>query len=131
VSVQTKNVTKTKIPEEVKQALLKTNLAYLWNLEEAKEYTLTEDTQAVVWKNGRVEYYRKNVEKGTKGWLFTFPKVTYSKYEQIGDQNWPAKGADIIQHGANYQFVALLEDGTFAESFKSVKFDEPQIIGKV
>lgn len=125
--------------EDIKQAIKKTNLAYLWD-KEGREYKLQKDSKAtthgaclkgefISCLQGRVD-----LNQGTEGLLFVTDKLTYSEMVRSWDGDYPAVGADIIKHGAYYSFCTLVTlptgDVVLADVFQETTH-APKVIGKV
>lgn len=118
---------KTTIPAEVREAILKTNLAYLFNETEAYERTLAEP-RAFSLHDGCQILSAGVLPAGTKVWGFRHPRVHYSEYRWIGDEQYPAKGAKIFTTGADWTLITIV-DGKPADAYVATEPTEPTEIG--
>lgn len=133
---------KVTLPENYQKAIRNSStLAYLWSETEATPYTIKKEVRAllhgsVLKKSGEFIdclLSSANLPAGTQGFLFVSHKISYSAYQWIGDEQWPAVGADRILNGAHYTFVTFVELAgrqVLADHFCSIDY-KPRIIGKV
>jgi hypothetical protein len=125
---------------KIYEAVKKTNLQYLWDLK-GEAFTLREGSRADT--HGSLvggEFLRcivgaVELPAGTEGVLFKMPQYFYSEYKWIGDEQYPAAGADILVKKTFYQFATMvkLADGTevLADAFKTVELPAAKVVGKV
>ena len=103
------------LPEEIKMAIRTTNLAYLFDREDATPYKLTKANKAQTHGailNGRfISCLMGTIDLpiGMDGWLFESPKYFYDKYVWVGDQQWPAKDAKCYQTGSYFTFITIVD----------------------
>lgn len=131
-----------KIPEELKKLIRGSSmLAYLWNRDDAYEgVTRKENRFATHGCDLKGEFisclvgYRV-LPAGTEGWVFRSADIYYSDYVRIGDEDYPAQGAEIYETGASYTFVTTvtLESGNvvIADSYANIVHPTKRLIGKV
>jgi hypothetical protein len=129
------------VPEELRGLIGDSILGYLHGRTEARETTLAEDLR--VDTDGSVldgKFLRslvgsKTLPAGTKGYVFSQPKIVYDKLMWVRDEEYPAPGANVFHTGIYHTFctVITLEDGTraLAHAFKSVTYEEPKWIAKL
>jgi len=129
------------LPQEVKDAIRQTNLAYLYDREEAIPYCLADDSR--VSTNGcllKGEFIRclqgsQILPARTSGWLFEERAYTYDKYVWVGDMQYPAKGAKQFHKGTHYTWITLVElteeTKVIGSCYKFIEYPEPRFVGTI
>lgn len=112
-------MTQTPIPQEVKDAIRQTNLAYLYDQAEATPYKLTRERRVTV--HGMVMQGKlvRGIQSsailptGTEGFLFESKELHYDKYVWVHDEQYPAKDAKVVKTNRHLTWVSLyrLETG--------------------
>lgn len=114
-----------------------TNLAYLFSRDaDARPHALKADRKVTTFGcTLRGQFIRclqgsLNLRAGTPGWVISSPKLSYSEYVWIGDEQYPAKNAITYIHGWYHTWLSIVEiDGNevVAESFESVEYPEKRV----
>lgn len=124
------------LPTEITAAIKDSILGFLHHVTKGERYTLTKATRVQVYgselngKFARGLVTSRELPAGTDGWLFRFPKVYYSKYNWVFDEQWPAADADRIETGCSFMFITLVEiagERALADAISEVTYPEPRI----
>jgi len=131
--------TKVTLPADVRDAIRNgSNLAYLFNETEAEEFQLKASTefqvQGAMLRDSFISclVMPRVFPAGTTAYAFRHPRIGYSKYVWVGDEQYPAKGADIIHYGTDFTVVLVVDLGghkCLANAFKSITLPVPQVVG--
>lgn len=119
------------IPENVKDAIRNTNLAYLYDREEATAYKLTKERRVTVHGMMMGDKLVRGIQSsavlptGTEGFLFESKELHYDKYVWVHDEQYPAKDAKVIKTNRHLTWVCLhtMENGdvVLADAYEFVE----------
>ena len=121
---------KTKLPAEVIEGIRHTHLAYLFRETEAYLLPLTSDRKFDLHEGCILKLDAVTLKAGTMVWAFKHPRIYYSAYKRVFDEDYPAKGADVLTTGADWTLFAFV-DGKPADAYVTTEKHEPKIIGRV
>lgn len=117
------------VPAEVREAIGYTILGYLRVYEQARLVPLQVGRMFSMHDGciGR----SIGVLAGTPVWAFRHQKWSYSAYRKVFDEDYPAVGADVLDHGSDWTFVVLI-DGKVCDLYvEGARHVPPRRIGKV
>lgn len=118
----------TALPQEVKDLIRKSNLAYLFSRSDALHTKTKEARSFGIHQNGMLIY--KDLPEGTEVWAFEHQRRSYSAYKRIGDEDYPVAGATIFSTGSDWTLITRF--GEFcADAYVSTPETTPRAIGTV
>lgn len=133
-------MTKTELPANVREAIKGSILGYLHHRTEALELPLKEERKfqthgsEVGGEFVRCLVGQTVLAKGTKVFAFEHRRISYSATRLIGDEVYPAPGADIFTTGSDWTLVAMVEiagEQVLADAYVATEPTERKLIGKV
>lgn len=117
------------VPPDVKAAIEKSIYAYLCVYEKARLVPLAASMCFDLHDNCIVKQF--HILADTPVWAFRHQKWTYSEYRRVFDEEYPAPGADIFDHGSDWTLVCLVEGMLATKYVFGAKYNPPHKIGKV